>query len=199
MKINRKVLIVLVVMVGAIFWGIDSLNTRSYSGKDLNFGVGSGPVTITNPSDAPVSVQLAGTGSRSFSIVNTSIDVTGSSKRDGSNQLFEFELPSGVSNFTIARGKSVSFTANTDTVLKAIVQPLNAENSQTTLIVVVVVILGGLFYISRTTDHRWIKTLLNRNNDSTKDPQSIAKSMPTAGGQGTNLRSFGDNRANAGD
>ena len=51
MKFNWKILVALVVMVGVIFWGVDSLRTRYYNGTDLSFGVGSGPITVTNPSD----------------------------------------------------------------------------------------------------------------------------------------------------
>ena len=56
MKFNWRVLIAFVVLVGAIFWGVDSVRTRSYSGTDLSFGIGSGPVSVTNSSDAAVPV-----------------------------------------------------------------------------------------------------------------------------------------------
>ena len=57
--------------------------------------------------------------------------------------------------------------------------------SQTTLITAVVV-LGALFYISHTTEHRWIRRF--RRMDTSGDPQPIA----VAGGtdsQGRALRS----------
>lgn len=195
MKFNRKIVIAIVVIIGIVFWGVSSLTSQSYSGKTLNFDIGSGSVTVTNPSDESVAVQLVGTGSRSFSIVNSTFDTTGSSTREGSTQLFEFELPTGVSEFSIARGKNITFVSDTDTSLRAIVQPLNADETQTTLIVVAIVILGALYFISQTTEHQWIKTLRNRISGSTDDIEPEEKAL----GQGVNLRSFGDNRTNAGD
>lgn len=197
MKINWKILVAMVVIAGILLWGVNSLASQSYSGKTLNFSVGSGSVTITNPSDESVAVQLTGTGSRSFSVVETTLDITGSSKRDGKTQSLEFELPSGISEFSVARGKGVNFISSSDTSLKATVQPLSAGDVQSTLIVVIVVILGALFFISRTTDHLLIKTLRSRISGSTDDTQPEEKIM--SGGQGANLRAFGDNRSNAGD
>ena len=166
MKINRKIVVAIVVIVGALLWGLTSINSQSFSGQKLNFDVGSGPVTVTNPSDESVAVELVGTGSRSFSLVNTTLDITGTSKRQGSGQLFEFELPSGVSEFSVARGNGISFATSSDTSLGAIVQPLSADDIQSTLIFVVVVILGALYFISRTTEHQWITDLRQRQAGS---------------------------------
>jgi hypothetical protein len=158
--INWKALVALVVIIGVAFWAVDSVRTRSYSGSDLNFGVGSGQVTVTNASNEPVPVQLMGTGTRTFSISNTIEGVTGSSTRSGTGrnttQLFEFELPPGVSEFTVGRGTDVNFVANTDTNLEATVQPFDESTSRNNVIVAVVVILGALFYISHLNGHRWI-------------------------------------------
>ena len=160
MKFNWRVLIAFVVLVGAIFWGVDSVRTRSYSGTDLSFGIGSGPVSVTNSSDAAVPVQLVGTGTRSFSVSSPTEGVSGSSSREGSgrttSQLYEFELPPGISVFTVTRGSGMNFVASTNTPLEASVQPLNSGDSKTTIIVAVIVLLGTLFYLSRTTGHRWI-------------------------------------------
>lgn len=174
MKFNWKVLVAFVVLLGVSFWGIDSLRTRAYSGTNLNFDVGSGPVTMMNPSDAALPVQLTGTGTRSFSVTSATQGVSGSSTRQGSGrnttQLFEFDLPPGVSEFTVTRGSEVMFAGSADTPLEATVQPLNAANSQTTLIVTVIVILGALFYLSRATEHRWISRL-RRADASVQDTQ----------------------------
>jgi len=166
MKINRTIAVAIVVIVGALLWGVTSLNSQSYNGKQLNFDVGSGPVTVTNPSDELVAVQLVGTGSRSFSLVNTTLDITGTSKRQGNSQSFDFELPSGVSEFSIARGKSVTFVTSSDISLGAVVQPLSADDIQSTLIFIAVVILSALYFISRTTDHKWIRDLRQRQAGS---------------------------------
>lgn len=177
MKFNWRVIVAFVVLAGVIFWGANSILTRSYNGTDLNFGVGSGPVTVTNPSDQSLPVQLVSSRPGTFRVLSTIEGMSGSSTRQGSGrnatQFFEFDLPSGVSGFSVARGAEITFVANADTPLEATVQPLNAENSQTTLIATVVVILGALFYISRTTGHNWISRF-RRVNASVQDTQPTA-------------------------
>ena len=163
MKFNWKILAALVVLVGVTFWGVDSLRTRSYSGTDLNFGVGSGPVTVTNPSDQAIPVQLVGTGTRSFAVSSSIDGVAGSSTREGSGrnttQLFEFELPPGVSEINVVRGTAVNFVASADTSFAASVQPVNAEEAKSTLILAAIVIIGALFYSSKATSHRWVNLI----------------------------------------
>ena len=177
MRFNWKILAALVVLVGVTFWGVDSLRTRSYSGTDLNFDVGSGPVTVTNPSDQAIPVQLVGTGTRSFAVSSSIDGVAGSSTREGSGrnttQLFEFELPPGVSEINVVRGTAVNFVASADTSLAASVQPVNAEEAKSTLILAAIVIMGALFYISRATGHRWIN-LIRREKASIHDTQPHA-------------------------
>jgi hypothetical protein len=177
MKLNWKILVAFVVLIGAIFWAVDSVRTRSYSGANLNVGVGSGPITIMNPSDETIPVQLIGTGTRSFSVLSTSEDIAGSSTRQGSgrttNQLFEFNLPPGITELTIAtRGSSVSLVADSTANLDVTAQPLAQSDAQTTLIIAAVVILGSLFYISKATSHRWINRF--------RKPAPAEDTQPTA-------------------
>ncbi len=167
MKFNWRVLIAVVLIGGGILWAVDSVRTRSYAGTNLNFLIGRGPVTVTNPSDESVAVQLVGKGSRSFSVSSSMEGVSGAPTRQGTGstttQLFAFDLPPGVSEFTVVRGGAsatdVNFVGNADTRLDATVQPLDASDARTTILAAAVIVLGGLFYISRTTEHRWISTL----------------------------------------
>lgn len=176
MKLNWRILVALVVLGGATFWGLDSVRTRSYSGTNLDVAVGSGPVTITNPSAEAFPVKLVGTGTRSFSVSSASSSVSGSSTRQGSGrattQLFEFDLPAGITELMIvARGTAnVSFVADTASRLGVTVQPLTAGDAQTTLIIAAIAILGSLFYISRATGHRWISRF-RRVDSSLQDTQ----------------------------
>ena len=199
MKLNWntfKVVFALVVVIGTIFWAMDSVRPHFHSGANLNFSVGSGPVSVTNPSNQPVPVQLVGAGSRSFSVSSTIEGVSGSSTRQGSGStsthVFEFSLPSGISEFTIARGTNVNFGANTETKLEATVQPVSASESRTTIIVAVVVVLVALFYISRITGHRWLNALRGKET-----PAPVFRPLTADGGQGGNLRSYGDNRVDS--
>ncbi len=158
MKFNWRVLIAIVIVVGAAIWGIDSLRNRSYSGSNLNFVIGGGPVTVTNPSEVELPVQLVST--RSFSVTSSQEALTGRSATEGSgrntSQLFAFLLPVGTSEFTITRGTNVNFVATTDTSLDASVEPLSANDARTTLLVMAVAMLGSLFYMSSVNGHRWI-------------------------------------------
>ena len=163
MKINWRVLVAIALIIGALVWMVDSLRPRSYGGENLRFGVGSGPVTVTNLSDESIPVQLVGTGTRSYTVSSSIEGVSGSSTREGSGRnlthLFSFMLPSGVSEFVVARGADVNFVADTSNNLEAIVQPLGATEARTALIIGVVVILGSLFYISRLNGHRWMSAM----------------------------------------
>jgi preprotein translocase subunit SecE len=194
MKLNWttfKVALAFVVIIGAIFWAANSVRPLSYSGTNLTFGVGSGAVSVTNPSSETVLVQLV--APRPFAVSSTIDDASGSSARQTgvtpSTQLFEFGLPPGTSEFALTRGTDVNFVANVDTNLEATVQQKGANEARTTIIVAVIVALGALFYASHATEHSLIRTLRGKDN-STGDTQ------PTpAGGQGSAPRSYGDSRA----
>lgn len=199
MKLNWKAfkfVAAIVIVIGTLFWIVDSVRPRSYSGANLNFALGSGPVTVTNPVDDPVRVQLVSPGTRSFTILSTIDGVSGSSARQGSGstatQLVEFDLPAGVSEFTLTRGTNVSFVADTMVNLAATVQPTDATQSRTILIVAALVILGILFYMSRLTGHRWISAIRGRN--ATAQDTSPVVTVAGDGGQGEAAHSYGDNR-----
>lgn len=196
MKFNWKILVALVVLVSGFLWGVQSLRTRSYSGTDVTFSIGSGPVTVTNPSAQSVPVQLAGTGSRSFSITNSSNDLSGTSVREGSGgnstQLLDFDLPIGVSEFSIVRGQGVIFIATSGEPLEASVQPLSAEESQATLIAVVIVMLGAILSIIYMSRQLWISRL-KRPDFHTQDTQPMPAT--TVSRQAPDIRSSDDKLA----
>lgn len=204
MKFNWKLIKVIgacVLMVGVIFWAVDSLRTRSYSGTDLNFSIGSGPVTVTNSSGEPVAVQLISHDSRAFEIGSTSEGLLpGVSTREGTGrtatQFYDVSVPTGVSEFILKRGTNVAFVSNTGTSLSAAVQPTSSGQSSAVLIGAAVVMLGLLFYISSTNGHTWIKGLLGR---VTPPPVLVPVPEVQVGSQGRAIRSYGDNRAEKSD
>lgn len=200
MKFNWKVLIALVAIVGVSYLAVNMILPRSYSGSDLNFETGSGTVTVTNPSTESIPVQLV-TNARSFRVTSSVKGLSGSSTRLGTGNSatysFEFELPPGKSELTIANGRDVTFVANTETNLKATVQPVSASTARTTLIVTAVVVLAMLFYISNTTHHRWIGILRGQKMAIPELKPAVAGSV--VGGQGRPVRSYGDNREIKGD
>jgi hypothetical protein len=160
MKLNWKVLVILVVLFGTIIWGVETLRPRLYGGTDVEFNVGNGSVQVTNSSDESLPVELVGTGTRSFTLSNTTFDVSGASLREGTGrkttQSFVFALPSGMSEFTVVSGKDVKFVSNSNTHLDATVNLLTTDEFRDRLILIAVVILGSLFALSSIYDHRWM-------------------------------------------
>jgi hypothetical protein len=199
---TAKIVLAFVVILGAVFWAMNSVRSLSYSGSNLTFPVGNGVVTVNNPSNQPIPAQLISTGSRSFSVSSTIEGMPASSTKQGTgtsvSQLVEFSLPHGVSEFSVGRGSNtntpVNFVANTDTKLVASAQPLSTTDARTTTIVAVVVIIGALFYISRTTRHRWAGVLRGQPAPVSKpvvEGATVMEDQP--------MRSYGDNRADISD
>lgn len=166
MKFNWRVALALVVIVGVLYWGVNSLSSQSYSGRNLNFGIGHGTVSLTNPADEPVTVQLVSSGTRAFSVTTSLEDVSGRSERVGegrdSSQLFEFIVPSGLTEFSVSSGNDVSFVGAEEANMSAIVQPASEGEKNTIMALTALVVLGALYYISRTTGHQWLKNLMAR-------------------------------------
>ena len=185
MKINWKALAAVAVMLVVTVWTVTSMRSTSYSGTNLNFIVGTGTVTMTNPSSDAIPVSLSGRSSRSFSVSSTIEDMPRGSTREGTAYLIEFELPSGVSEFTVTRGLDVKLIADTDTELEATV---HAANNGTKIKVLAGVIIAGLAFISYTTEHHWIYKLLGR------EPASKLHYVPSTGEQNIDMRAPGDNR-----
>jgi hypothetical protein len=154
-------------------------------------------VTVTNPSEVPVPVQLVSPGIRAFSVTSTIDGVSGSSTTLGvgrdASQVFELALPFGTSQLTVTRGTNVSLVANAGSNLQVTVDPLLEKDARTTLIVAAVIVLGSLFYISKTTNHRWIP-ILGRKLASDRAAK-LASIVSITGGQGQEMRAYGDNRA----
>ncbi len=162
MKINWKVLIPSILVLVALFWTVDSVRPRVYSGTHLNVSIGDGTVTLTNATSNPVPAQLVGTGTNTFSVSSNTAGLYGSSVRqtDSSNviaQVFAFTVPVGISTFDITRGSHVTFVGDPALSLTISVEPLNSGDATLTILVGLLVILGSLFYISRQTQHSWLK------------------------------------------
>lgn len=200
MKLNWttfKVVFAFVIIVGTLFWAVDSVRSRFYQGTHLNFTVGRGPVTVTNTSSQPVSVQLMGEGLRFFAVTSPIEGLSGSSTRQGAGssttQLLTFDLPFGVSEFTVLRGSTgMTFVASSFTGLDVIAQPLDPIEARTTLLAAAIVILGSLFYISSATGHYWLNVIQGKAA-STQDMRPAVTGLMD-GGQGRPMKAYGDNR-----
>lgn len=199
MRTNIKLIVALVIAIGAVLWADTSVRSMSYSGTNLTFPVGSGPVKVNNTGDAPATVQLTSLGTKTFTVTSTIEGAGGTSVKQGtgaaSTQLFEVILPPGVNTITVTRGTGVTAAAQSDTRLEATVQPLPESDTRMTLIIAAVVILGALYYASRTTGHRWVSMLRNRATGKTAPVPVVPVAVTASAGQGAELRAYGDNRA----
>jgi preprotein translocase subunit SecE len=204
MKINwkiMKVVLVFVVIAGVVFWAVDSVRSRSYSGSDLSFDTSGGLNIVTNPSDESVAALLTSDGFRTFRVTSNIEGIDTSSTRTGTgstriNQL-AFELPPGTSEFTVSGGTDVSFVAATATELQATVNPMSSESRRNVFIATAVVVFGALFYASHVFNHRWLNML--RPGTIAPADTSPAATVSARESQGKAARTYGDNRADTGD
>jgi hypothetical protein len=160
MKFNWKALVAVAVIVAAIIWAATTVPGRSYEGTELDFSVGGGLIKVTNPSDSPVPVSLASSSPGTFSVFSDTEGIAGRSSSQGSgrsaNQLYEFEVPPGESEFTILRGADISFVSNSETPLSIDIQPLNPTDTRNRLLTAGLIVAVALFYLSYANGHRWI-------------------------------------------
>jgi hypothetical protein len=196
MRINWKVLLALALIVGAGYWVVNSMIPRSYSGTALNLEIGSGTVTVTNPSGEPVPGQLVGV-SRNARVSSTIEGLSGSPIREGvgnsATYLFEFLLPPGDTEFWVTRSPNTNFVMTSEIPLEVSVQLVSLSSARTVVVVAAVVALGSLFYISHSMEHRWIAIL--RRQETAVVVLKPATESVAAGGQGRVFRAPGDNRA----
>ncbi|MAU09845.1 MAG: hypothetical protein CL607_08500 [Anaerolineaceae bacterium] len=160
MKSKLKIIIPIIIILGVTVWALNSLITRSYSGSDLDVAVAGGPIIVTNPSESSLPVRLFSSSPGTFTVASATESIEGRSTSEGTGrtatQFYDFTLPSGITEFTVLRGANINFVANSDMPLDVTVQPLNADETRTTLLITVFAILASLFFLSYQNGHRWI-------------------------------------------
>ncbi len=159
-----RIILALVLMVGVAFWAIDGVRQRSYAGSGLSFKVGSGHAVVTNLGSEAMPVEMRTEGrTSSFRIESAALGLRETSKRQGSGSsayhAVTFELPPGQAQINVTRGSGVQFVAPAEGRIQAVVAPKDAGSARNTLVFAGLVIVGGLYYISRTLEHRWVGTV----------------------------------------
>lgn len=199
MKIEIKFIkagLALLLALGFIVWSFTSLQSRAYTGEQLDFTVSAGTISVTNQSEQVISAQLTSMGTRAFRVTSSNQSLAGSSVRleVGSvrSQLFELALPSGESAFSVSAGSAVNFiAASANNQLLVTVAPMSEGSSRVLLIVTSLVVVASLFYASQVTEHQWLMRLRGAK------PMPVVAETPIDkpdGGQGRVMRSYGDNR-----
>jgi hypothetical protein len=192
---SAKILFASLLIVVVILGAINLLLPKTFSGENLSFNIGHGSVIITNPSSEPVAVQILGTGTGRVRMTSPTQGLGDTSELQGSgrtsSQLIEFMLPAGQTEFTTVGGNNVSFSATTPTVLTATVQMLSQIEIQGVLFIGGLIILGALFYISRSTNHRWLSMI---RGQAAPVPVVATTVTSNESAQGSSPRGYGDNR-----
>ena len=166
MKFNLKIGIAAMVIIVTIILATSVVRPTTYSGLGLNFPVSNGAVTITNASKDALPVQLTGSGYGSFIVTSKADGVGGSSIKQTTDsttsQLWQFNQPSGVTTFIVAKGSNLKYSAGADARLQASVLPMTDDDTRNVGLLAIVVILVCAYYISAQTNHAFARKLLHR-------------------------------------
>jgi hypothetical protein len=176
MKTKIQVIVAVLIMVGAAYWGYTSVRSYNYSGSNIMFPVGGGHAIVRNTGDAPIPIEMrSGERIASFRITSTDLGLTATSKRQGSGRdafhAVTFDLPPGQARIDVISGRDVRMISRSDTRIEATVTPVAASTVRWILILSGGVILWALYYISRVTGHRWIATLRTRMSGGNLQPK----------------------------
>jgi hypothetical protein len=192
---SAKILFASLLIIFVIAGAINLLLPKTYSGENLNFDIGHGAIIMTNPSSEPIAAQILGTGTGRVRMTSPTQGLGDSSELQGSgrtsSQLIEFMLPVGQTEFTTVGGNNVSFAATTPTVLSATVQMLSQVEIQGVIVIGGLIILAALFYISRSTNHRWLSMI---RGQAVPVPVVATTVKTVESAQGSAPRAYGDNR-----
>jgi hypothetical protein len=161
MKIKIKVLLAIVVIVGAAYWAFTTVTTYNYSGSSIMFPIGSGHVVVTNTGDEAIPIEVRTEGrAATFRIASAELGLAESAKREGSGRdayyTLSFELPPGQARVDVTRGSDLNMISRSDTRIEAVVAPMAPTSVRWIRIASVVAIALALYYISRVTNHAWI-------------------------------------------
>lgn len=169
MKFNWKVIVALLIIPVVIYWAISSTATQTLSGAEITLNMGSGPVTIHNPSETAAAAVFSTTGTRgAFTIGGSVLDAPVASTRTGSGRtqanIVELELPQGTSEVFVARGSGVSLTLTGEAPLEVTVKPVSDSEARTTYIAAALISIAALVFVSFTTNHAWLKRLRGKKS-----------------------------------
>ena len=180
MKNILVVTLALVAIIGISYWSFDILRQRTFIGENLFFEVGNGyDISLTNPSDRPVPVEMRAAGQTPFRITIPALDLNASSSLQGSRpDLYEsvaFNLPPGQVTIHVKRGSDIWFVSDSDAALHAVVTPLSVEDVQFTITFAGSIILIALYFISSTMQHRWVGMLRDRGVAHTRSTSAASQ------------------------
>lgn len=184
MKKVLAIFLALAAIISVSYWAFDTLRPRRHAGENLSFEASRGYLSLTNPSDTPVAVELRSPGHSPFRVKSASLGLrltshpsTDESRDAGIHQIIRFDLPPGQATLYVSSASSVWFVSNTPALLHATLTPLTTIEVQLTIMAAGAVILMALYVISSATQHRWLHALRERNAAQTL-PASAPSQQP---------------------
>lgn len=96
----------------------------------------------------------------------------------------------GSSDFIVARGAGVNFVCLSESHLVAYIQSMTEGEGRFILIAAAVVIAGGLFYLSRSMGHLWLKLIRRDQPLRVAPPPPIAAPTTVDPNQGRDGRKY---------
>lgn len=174
MKINFKVILALVVMVGIVYFAFNAVQKENLSGAELTF-VTSGVAVI----NATEPVNLVAQSPRTFTLTSADTDLgTLRPTREGSGRdlrhVLDIELGEGRTQLQVTRGADVSFTLSGSETINVTLAARDDAANRNILIGAAIASLLLLAYSGYSTRDTWMGIIRkNRKADS-------APSMGTA-------------------
>lgn len=170
-KINFRVVVALIVIVGAIYLAYDAVQTETLSGQTLNITT-SGVMKVTNSADEPATVNT--TAKRTYTISvsgqeKTTIRPTHEGSGASSAYIAEIELPPGLTTLSVTRGSDVTFDLQASAPLKATVGARSDEANRSVIFLAAAVCIASVVYMSFATQHAWFRLLRNRITNTADD------------------------------
>jgi len=181
MKTKIKVAVALLVMIGVTYWALTSIWPRQYTGSNIMFPIGSGHVVINHAGAEAIPIEMrAESRNTIFRVASAELGLSESAKRQGTGRdafyAVHFELPPGEARIDVTRGSGVLLITRADTPINATVTPVSVGTMRWILIGAGAVIAWALYYISKTTDHRWVESLRNKVSRRGMQPSGAASS-----------------------
>lgn len=161
MKINFRLVAVLVIAVIVAYFAFDGVSQKTFEGSQVSFSVNTGRVELMNDTGEPVQVRMS--AGRTFTIARSDGEEDIAPTREGSGRnlryVFEGELPPGDLELRVARGADVDFTITASGSIRTLVTPRNDGDTQSLILMALVVVAVLLTYVGYSTKESWMRLL----------------------------------------
>lgn len=179
MRINWRVILAALIAAGVAFWAYDSVRVRAYSGTELTFDIGGGPVIIDHNGEEAATIRMTSPSTRgAFTVQSSTLDAPLASTREGTGRnvvhAAEFELPTGTTELLLTRGSSASAVITGGGPLEVSVSPMSESGARSTVTVAGIVIAAALIFTIWQLRSAWMP-LIQRGSRGTNSTEASAR------------------------